>query len=130
MAKWVHLLDKFGAAGSVVGSIFATLCCLGFAPLVAFLSAIGVGFLINDVVLLPFLIVFLVIGGIGLWRTARRAGTFKAVWLHGISAVILVVSIFVFYQLVLVWLSLGGIIGASVWSFFIQKACHAGACKT
>ena len=124
MAKWVHPLDQFGAVGSVVGSIFATFCCLGFAPLVAFLSAIGVGFLVNDAVLFPLLLVFLVIGGIGLWRTACHTGTFKAVWLHGISAVILVFSIFVLYQLVLVWLSLGGIIGASVWSVFIQRAPH------
>jgi mercuric ion transport protein len=126
MAKWVQSLDKFGAVGSVI----ATLCCLGFAPLVALLSAIGVGFLVNDAVLLPLLIVFLVIGGIGLWSAARRHGQFQAVWLHGISAVVLVLSAFVMYQRLVVWLSLAGIIGASIWSFFIQKACHAQQCKT
>jgi mercuric ion transport protein len=121
MAKWVRALDKFGA----VGSIIATLCCLGFAPLVALLSAIGVGFLVNDAVLLPLLIVFLVIGGIGLWSAARSHGQFQAVWLHGVSALVLVLSVVVFYQRVVVWLSLAGIIGASVWSFLIQQACHA-----
>jgi len=126
MAKWVQLLDKFG----VVGSIIATLCCVGFAPLVALLSAIGVGFLVNDAVLLPLLIVFLMIGGIGLWSAARTHGRFQAVWLHSISALVLVLSAFVIYQRLVVWLSLAGIIGASVWSFVIQKACHTQQCKT
>ena len=126
MAKWSYSLDKFGAVGSVI----ATLCCLGFAPLVALLSAIGVGFLVNDAVLLPLLVVFLLIGGIGLWSAARRYGKFQAVWLHGISALALVLSAFVVYQRVVVWLSLAGIIGASVWSFLLQKACHAKSCKT
>jgi len=121
MAEWVQSLDKFG----VVGSIIATLCCLGFAPLVALLSAIGVGFLVNDAVLLPLLVVFLVLGGIGLWNAARAHGRFQAVWLHSISALVLVLSAFVIYQRLLVWLSLAGIIGASVWSFAIQQACHA-----
>ncbi|MBI3011277.1 MAG: MerC domain-containing protein [Candidatus Omnitrophica bacterium] len=134
MTKWIQSLDKFGAVGSVI----ATLCCLGFAPLVALLSAIGVGFLVKDAVLLPLLIVFLVIGGIGLWSAARRHGKFQAVWLHGISAVALVLSASIIYQRLVVWLSLAGIIGASVWSFAIQQACHAkwsmrrnhGTCKS
>ncbi len=125
MARWTQSLDKLG----IVGSLIATLCCLGFAPLVALLSAIGVGFLVNDAVLLPLLLVFLMVGGLGLWSAARHHGTFKAVWLHGISAVVLVLSIFAFYQPILVWLSMGGLIGASVWSFFIQKACHTSSAR-
>ena len=126
MATWTRSLDQFGAVGSVI----ATLCCLGFAPLVALLSAIGVGFLVNDAVLLPLLVVFLVLGGIGLWNAARAHGRFQAVWLHSISALVLVLSAFVIYQRLVVWLSLAGIIGASVWSFVIQKACHTQQCKT
>jgi len=126
MATWTRSLDQFGAVGSVI----ATLCCLGFAPLVALLSAIGVGFLVNDAVLLPLLVVFLVIGGIGLWSAARRHGKFQAVWLHGLSAITLVLSAFVVYQRLIVWLSLAGVIGASIWSFVIQNACHTQQCKT
>ena len=47
--------DKWGP----IGSIFAALCCLGFAPALAALSAVGLGFLINDLVLIPFLVLFL-----------------------------------------------------------------------
>jgi len=126
MAKWIQSLDKFGAVGSAV----ATLCCLGFAPFISLLTALGVGFLVNDAILLPLLIVFLVLGGLGLWSAARSYGKFQAMWLHVISAVALVLSAFVIYQRMVVWLSLGGIVGASVWSFFIQRACHTGECKT
>ena len=58
---WKRHTDKVG----VVGSIFAALCCLGF-PALSILSAIGLGFLINDAVLLPLLIVFLLVTLLGL----------------------------------------------------------------
>jgi mercuric ion transport protein len=59
---WKRHLDKIG----VGGSLFAALCCLGFPGLVSILSAIGLGFLINDDILRPFLIVFLVVAILGL----------------------------------------------------------------
>jgi mercuric ion transport protein len=46
---WKRHLDKIG----VGGSLFAALCCLGFPALVSILSAIGLGFLINDDILRP-----------------------------------------------------------------------------
>lgn len=57
-------LDKVGP----LGSIFAALCCIGTPGLVAFLSAIGVGFLINDAILLPLLVFFF-------WPSAWQACT-------------------------------------------------------
>ena len=51
---WKRHLDKIG----VGGSLFAALCCLGFPALVSILSAIGLGFLINDDILRPMMIVF------------------------------------------------------------------------
>jgi MerC mercury resistance protein len=51
---WKRHLDKIG----VGGSLFAALCCLGFPAVVAILSAIGLGFLINDDILRPLMIVF------------------------------------------------------------------------
>jgi mercuric ion transport protein len=47
-------LDKIG----VGGSLFAALCCLGFPALVSILSAIGLGFLINDDIPRPMMIFF------------------------------------------------------------------------
>ncbi|MFQ5703464.1 MAG: MerC family mercury resistance protein [Gemmatimonadales bacterium] len=47
--------DKWGP----IGSIFTALCCLGAAPVLAALSAIGLGFVISDAILIPLLIFFL-----------------------------------------------------------------------
>jgi mercuric ion transport protein len=59
---WKRHLDKIG----VGGSLFAALCCLGFPALVSILSAIGLGFLLNDDILRPLLIVFLLVAVFGL----------------------------------------------------------------
>lgn len=80
-------LDKIG----VGGSIFAALCCLGFPALLALLTAIGLGFLIRDAVLIPMLIVFLAITIYGLYDGMRRhrqplafgAGVAAAILLFG-----------------------------------------------
>lgn len=42
----MRYLDRIG----VGGSLFAALCCLGFPALVSLLSAIGLGFLVNDAI--------------------------------------------------------------------------------
>lgn len=47
--------DRWGP----VGATFAALCCLGWAPALAALSAVGLGFLIHDAILIPLLVVFL-----------------------------------------------------------------------
>ena len=125
MSKWIESLDKFGAVGSAI----AALCCLGFGPLLAVFTAIGAGFLINDKILLPLLIVFLILGGWGILSAARRLGKYQAFWLHLISSVLLIVTIFLYYQKLLVWLALGGIVLAPLWSFFIKRSCEIGGQK-
>lgn len=70
-------LNRFGAAGAV----FTSLCCLGFSALVSLLTALGIGFLINDTILLPVLVVFLVVYVAGLvqgWRVHRRTSVLVA----------------------------------------------------
>jgi hypothetical protein len=42
-----------------VGSILAALCCLGVAPIIGALSALGLSFLVNDLILIPLLVFFL-----------------------------------------------------------------------
>jgi len=68
---WKRHLDKIG----VGGSLFAALCCLGFPALVAILSAIGLGFLINDDILRPLMIVFLLVAILGLALGMRHHGS-------------------------------------------------------
>lgn len=56
--------DRWGPAGS----LFAALCCLGAAPVVGALGAVGLGFLVNDLILIPLLVLFL---GATLWALRR-----------------------------------------------------------
>lgn len=51
-----------------VGSVVAALCCLGVAPLLAALGAVGLGFVVNDLILVPLLVLFL---GVTLWALRR-----------------------------------------------------------
>ncbi len=68
---WKRHLDQVGVAGS----IFAALCCLGFPALLAMLSAVGLGFLINDAALIPLLIVFLLVTLWGLYLGKSQHGS-------------------------------------------------------
>lgn len=60
--------DKLG----FLGTLFASLCCLGVSVIIAPLTAIGLGFLINDLVLLPLVLVFLLITLWGLYNGWRQ----------------------------------------------------------
>lgn len=56
------------SAWGPVGSLFAALCCLGVAPVLAALGAVGLGFVVNDLILVPLLVLFL---GVTLWALQR-----------------------------------------------------------
>lgn len=117
-------LEKVG----LLGSIFALLCCLGFGPLLAVLGAVGVGFLVNDRVLAPLLVVFLVLGAGGLYLSFRQHHRWPPLLLHLCSAVILFVFTFVVYVAVILWLGVIGIVAAVVWDFLLKRR-HASVVR-
>ncbi len=84
-------VDKVG----ILGAAFAALCCLGISAVLSVVSAIGLGFLIHDAVLLPLLIMSLLVMLWGLfsgWKRHRQ----PAVLIVGmIAALSLVVFSFV-----------------------------------
>jgi len=57
-----------------LGSIFASICCLGFAPALAALSAVGLGFMISDAILIPLLALFLSLALWGIKNSQKRHG--------------------------------------------------------
>ena len=83
--------DKLG----FLGTLFASLCCLGVSVVIAPLTAIGLGFLINDLILLPLVLVFLLITLWGLYKGWKRHGVRPPFFLGIFSAVFLVPSFFV-----------------------------------
>lgn len=110
MAFLERHLDLVG----IGGALFAALCCLGFPALLSIVSAVGLGFLINDAILLPLLVVFLALILYGLYGGYRRHRKPGAVILGGASAVALLVFLLVFVSRPLAYLAIAGLVAASV----------------
>ena len=83
--------DKSG----FLGTLFASLCCLGVSVVIAPLTAIGLGFLINDLILLPLVLVFLLITLWGLYKGWKQHGVRQPFFLGIFAAVLLIPSFFV-----------------------------------
>jgi len=83
--------DKLG----FLGTLIASLCCLGVSVVIAPLTAIGLGFLINDLILLPLVLVFLLITLWGLYTGWKRHGVRPPFILGIFAAVFLIPSFFV-----------------------------------
>jgi mercuric ion transport protein len=123
--SWKHHLDKVG----VVGSFIAAACCLGLPAVLSIIAAIGLGFIINDAVLLPLMIVFLVIALIGLffgYRIHRRPWPLALATVSAFAA-----YFFIFVRTVspAAYLAIAGLVVASVLNIMLRRKC-APACKS
>jgi mercuric ion transport protein len=67
-----------------ISSVFVALCCLGVPAVIAALSAVGAGFLINDAVLIPLLIIALGITIAGSFLSFRQ---YRNLWPLGLTVV-------------------------------------------
>jgi mercuric ion transport protein len=112
--------DKIGTAGSV----FAALCCLGTPALLAFLSSIGLAFIIRDAVLLPLLALFLILTGYGLWESKKVHGRKEPITVFGVSAVVITVSMFI--SSIGVVLGMVGLVGSTIMNAVYRKSCASG----
>ena len=114
-------LDKLG----IVGSLITALCCLGVPAVLSILAAIGLGFLINDAILLPSLALFLVITLIGLFFGYRSHQKKVAVSLGLISAIVMFLFLFIFPPIT--YVGVVGLIAASVLNIRYQQRYQANA---
>jgi mercuric ion transport protein len=110
-------LDKIG----VGGSLFAALRCLGFPALVSIVSAIGLGFLINDDILRPMMIGFLLVAILGLALGMRHHGSPWALIVGILSAVTLYVFIYFSFNEVIAGLAIAGLVIASLLNVFLRQ---------
>lgn len=117
----VRHVDKVGVAGSIV----ASLCCLGVSAVVSVLSAVGLGFIINDAVLAPLLLVFLAITLAGLTLGFRRHHRPWALWLGAIAGPALFIFSFVAPSRPLAFASIAGLIAASVLNVLSPRFARA-----
>ena len=108
-------------SAGMVASASALLCCAGVAPVLGLVSAVGLGFLINDAVLIPLLILAL---AVTLWgiRQGRRCHGRNAPWVLGwAGSGLTVVGLFLWVPLA--FAGFAGVIGASVWNVLAVRAC-------
>ncbi len=87
----------------------------------AILSAIGLGFLINDDILRPLMIFFLLVAILGLALGMRHHGSPWALIVGILSAVTLYVFIYVSFNEVIAGLGIAGLVIASLLNVFLRQ---------
>ena len=113
---WTKHLDQIGVAGSV----FSALCCLGTPAVLAILSSIGLGFLINDAILIPLLIVFLLITLVGLYLGMRHHRGVWALVLGAVGAVLLLLSVTLVGSGLLAGIGIAALVMASLLNVWLR----------
>lgn len=108
--------DKWGPVGSIV----AALCCLGVAPVLGALSAIGFGFLIRDAILIPLLALFLAATIWGIQRDRPRHGSAGPVTLAVLAAGLTLAGLWVSPAVVAV--GLAALVASSLWNFRLVRS--------
>ena len=107
--------DLIKPLGSVLGAIFAAACCLGLPLLLSALSAAGLGFIIDDAVLIRLLIAFVALNLWLLWRATGRHANRRPLGLGVVADAISVVGLYVHPAVVM--FGLLAMVTASVWGF-------------
>ena len=114
-------LDKIGPLGTVL----TALCCIGTPGLLTLLSAVGAGFLINDAILLPLLVLFLAVSMAGLYSSFRSHKNLLPVIWGGASSFLILFFAYGWFLKPLVYLGLAGLIGASASNILLKKRCES-----
>lgn len=106
------------------GAIFATVvtgaCCLGAPILLSALAAMGLGFLINDAVLLPLFYGFLALNLWMLYRRNQVHGSLAPFWLATVGAVLAGITLWTPLS-VAIFAGILLILAASVWDFVLTR---------
>lgn len=116
MGLLTRSLDKIGAGGTV----FAALCCLGFPALLSIVSAVGLGFIVKDAILMPLLVVFLAIALLGLYLGTRHHHKPWALIL-GVASAAALLSVFIVPFPFLIYAGIVGLVAASVLNVWLRK---------
>ncbi|MCL6505505.1 MAG: MerC domain-containing protein [Bryobacteraceae bacterium] len=119
--NWKNHLDKIGVAGSFI----AAACCLGLPAILAILTAIGLGFIVHDAVLVPLLVVFLAVTLLGLWFGYRVHKRRTSLLLASVSAVFIVFFILIWTVPAAVYFGIAGLIAATLLNVLHRRRCGA-----
>ena len=100
------------------GGAFAGLCCAGIPVVLAFLSGIGFGFLINYFILFPLLFVSLGFMFYSLKHNKKAHLSTSPIFIAILSTILILVGIF--FRPV-VWIGVIGLFTATIWDFMLIK---------
>lgn len=114
-------IDKVG----ILGAAFAALCCLGVSAVLSVVSAIGLGFLANDAILLPLMIVSLLVTGWSLISGYRLHHNLTALVLGALGGIGLLVFTFLHQMRPLAIMSIVLLVAASVANVVFLRRQHA-----
>lgn len=99
----------------ILGSAFAALCCIGASVLIALMSAIGAGFLVQDRVLMAILFVSLAISLAGLMGVYRKRRKMTPLTIGIIGVAITLISVLSAWTAG-VYIGLILLLGATIWN--------------
>lgn len=104
---------RAGIFGSL-GSAFAAACCAGVPAVLGALSAAGLGFLVNDLILFPLLAISLGLALWGIGSGVTRHGLRGVLVLGWVGAALMVSGIFSLPALI--YAGAAAMIAASIWN--------------
>lgn len=108
----------------VFGAIFAALCCAGTTVVVSVVTALGLGFLRQDALLWPLMIISLVVALWGFWRSARVHQNSGPLLLGSIGAISLASGVIFVHGFPAMQLIYGGallLVTVTVWNVWLRR---------
>lgn len=118
--------DLLKQLGSMLGTGFAAVCCLGVGWALAALTAVGAGFLIHDAILIPLFLAFVALSLWLLRSSARRHGDRRPMVLAGAGAAAALLGLFI--APAIVYTGLAAMVAASGWDFALARSGRRAAC--
>ena len=103
-----------------VFSSFSALCCAGTPLLLAFLTGIGLGFVINDFILFPLLFISIGFMFYSMRINKKKHVNNKPIMIAIVSAILILAGI---WLTPLLWIGIAGLLVSTIWDFILIKKC-------
>ena len=112
--------DKVG----IVGATVTALCCLGVPVVLSVVAALGLGFLVNDAILAPLLLVSIGVVAWGLAAGWRRHGNPSPLILAIVAGLLLFASALLIRSTSLAYISIAALTAASVLNAYLTRSAE------
>ena len=112
-------MNKVHGVWSTILGGFTALCFVNFPMALAFLTGIGLGFLINDLILFPIFFFSLGVMVYSLNYNRKNHLSFTPIFVAIISALIILTGVFFETIVAVVALGVAGLFIATIWDFIL-----------